>query len=409
MLGTSETKGLGSLKEPLMNEAGDARPPVSKRMSTASHVESAIVGAAEGVPNECVSATLKASGPIVAILVRILVNIAPFALFVYKHCAKIYKAAPKNALQMVFGLALCFYGGIFCASIAAIEAFRQMGWQNVYREVMVVTKELQTIWEAHVKDDAVDADKDGVPDVEQIAPSELAQRKMLLAMRTVTEPARLQSALGSLWAAYLAVLATLRLQFAQTVAIALGIVDSIHPPIMRLCVPPLSALLGPLEIGHWVETLLDASLKFIAILVAWTSVQGSTRKQLLPPVASPLRLASPLFASPASTLLHPRLLHPRLSCTLASCTLASCTLALAAAHRPSPIAPRLDRRPPSHSLQTIISAFYSAVRGGKLFASAGCALIIERGWQSYVEKLPGVPAPFDPETTKIDEVCVCMF
>jgi hypothetical protein len=41
-------------------------------------------------------------------------------------------------------------------------------------------------------------------------------------MRTVKEPDKLQSAVGGLWSAYLAVLATLRLEFARVAALALG-------------------------------------------------------------------------------------------------------------------------------------------------------------------------------------------
>ena len=60
---------------------------------------------------------------------------------------------------------------------------------------------------------------DGVADVDQIPAAELAKRKMVVALRSVKEPPRLQSAVAALWGAYLAVLATLRLQFAQTAAI----------------------------------------------------------------------------------------------------------------------------------------------------------------------------------------------
>ena len=47
----------------------------------------------------------------------------------------------------------------------------------------------------------------------------------------------------------------------------------------------------------------------------------------------------------------------------------------------------------------IISAFYSALRGGRMVADGLCDLVVEQGWQEYVEKLPGVAAPFDPDTT----------
>ena len=45
--------------------------------------------------------------------------------------------------------------------------------------------------------------------------AELAQRKVYLLMTTIQQPGRLESAVGSLWSAYVAVLATLSLQFAR--------------------------------------------------------------------------------------------------------------------------------------------------------------------------------------------------
>ena len=55
----------------------------------------------------------------------------------------------------------------------------------------------------------------------------------------------------------------------------------------------------------------------------------------------------------------------------------------------------------------IISAVYSALRGGRMFALALVELVKEKGWSEHVEKLPGVAKPFDPETTYLDEVVGC--
>ena len=52
----------------------------------------------------------------------------------------------------------------------------------------------------------------------------------------------------------------------------------------------------------------------------------------------------------------------------------------------------------------IISAFYSGLRGGRMFALALCEVVLERDWGSYVERLPGVASPFHPDTSYLDEV-----
>lgn len=142
----------------------------------------------------------------------------------------------------------------------------------------------------------------------------------------MSDPRRLQTSLGALWTSYLAVLATLRLEFAMTTALALGIVETVELPLCRLLVPPVAAVLGK-ELSHWVETLVDSGIKLVAILFAWW-------------------------------------------------------------------------------LQVLISAFYSALRGGRMFADALFDLLVEYDKLSIVEALPGVSKPFDPNTSYLDEVVV---
>ena len=112
--------------------------------------------------------------------------------------------------------------------------------------------QLQEVNEASAKDDDQDKDGDGVADVDQISPDELLKRKITIAMMAIKEPNTVQTAIGSLWSAYLAVLATLKLQFARTTAIALGIADMVKFPITRALAPLLSQGLGK-DLGHWAK------------------------------------------------------------------------------------------------------------------------------------------------------------
>ena len=72
----------------------------------------------------------------------------------------LYQRLPHNVVVMVFGVALCFFGGTYVASIAAIEAFRQLGGQKVYAELEVVYAETQLIVAASEADDQADLDND---------------------------------------------------------------------------------------------------------------------------------------------------------------------------------------------------------------------------------------------------------
>ena len=103
---------------------------------------------------------------------------------------------------------LCFFGGVFVALIAAVEAFRTMGGQSLYDDLAYIRLELANVIKAHDADEQVDADRDGVRDVEAMGSQELVQHKAEVVMRSIQDPKRLQGAVGNLWSAYLAVIAT---------------------------------------------------------------------------------------------------------------------------------------------------------------------------------------------------------
>jgi len=256
--------------------------------------------------------------PLIIWPIRVFMCLAPFYMWMLEWVVRIYRILPTNFIQMLFGLALCFFGGTYVASIAAIEAFRQMGWQKVYLEVEVVYQQLQNVRAAYAKEEI---------DKEQMSGDELAKRMTFVALRSISEPARLQTAVGSLWTSYIAVLATLRLEFARTTAFALGIVEMVKYPVVRLLSPLIITVMsGELEAGAavaWSVTIVESALTLVAVIFAWY-------------------------------------------------------------------------------LQMIISAFYSGLRGGRLFADAVCNVLVDWGW---MEKLSCcVPQPYKPETTYLDEM-----
>ena len=154
-------------------------------------------------------------------------KVAPIYALLLQKGKWVYDHAPKDVLQMIFGLALCFFGGTYVAAIAAVEAWRHMGWQRSYADARHVWDETQGVVRASLRDDMVDDDKNGIADVDEMTPAMLAQRKVTLAMTTVSDPDKLANSVGALWGAYLAVLATLRLEFARVVALALGIAEMV--------------------------------------------------------------------------------------------------------------------------------------------------------------------------------------
>ena len=323
-----QTVGLKPLREPLLDEPppnADVAARSADRMAKAFEMAANAVSAAGetgAVGQQKLNACWTASLPFINIVLAAIFRAAPHVAWVATKLYELYLAAPQRVLKMVFGGALCFFGGTFTASIAAIEAFRTLGGPQVFEAISVVAADVRAIGTANAAD-TVDADNDGTPDVKQAPPHELAKRKLAVAMKSITQPAMLSEAVARLWGCYLAILATMKMQFAQTTAIALGIVETVQYPAARLLAPGLTRLLGA-DLAHWSETLLLSLVRLVAIILAWY-------------------------------------------------------------------------------LQMIISAFYSALRGGKLFADGLCDLVVANGWSVYVEKLPFVATPFDPDTTHVDE------
>lgn len=272
-----------------------------------------------------VAGCLRAFKPLMVGLIRFLMIVVPLYRQLYSMAYDVLSVLPLNVLSMIFGITLCFFGGSYTASIAAIEAFRTMGGETTLEDLKYVVAQINMVSAAHEEDNKLDLNRDGIADVDQMTPSELAEHKLKLAMRAVDEPEKLQAAVGSLWAACLAVFATLRLQFARTVALALGIVELCKFPVLRLLVPIVAWALGE-ELKHWVETIIDSALKIVCIIFAWW-------------------------------------------------------------------------------LQSIISAFYSGLRGGKMFAAGAFSIMQERGWlQQLPDCLVPDKEPFNPDTTYVDEM-----
>mmetsp|Transcript_69556 Transcript_69556/g.165903 ORF Transcript_69556/g.165903 Transcript_69556/m.165903 type:complete len:352 (+) Transcript_69556:74-1129(+) len=186
----------------------------------------------------------------------------------YSFFYDIFVKLPADELKAVIGLVLCFFGGVYVTLIAAVEAFRTMGGQSLYDDLAYVKLELDNVLAAHDKDEQLDVNKDGIRDVEAMSSQELVEHKSKLFLTSIKDPKRLQSAVGNLWSAWLAVVATLSLKFAQTTAYALAIAEMLKYPVTRYTAPVLAYSLGP-DLVKWVDVIIDSVLKAILILIVW--------------------------------------------------------------------------------------------------------------------------------------------
>lgn len=287
-----------------------------------------------------------------------------FKLFEYLYFA--YTWAPKKLVTMTFGVVLCFFGGTYVASLAAIEAFINMGGERLWADIVYVYEQCKLVVKANYKDEEKgggikDALNSAIDEGEMPGP-ELAQRKVYMAMQTIREPGRLENAVGSLWSAYVAVLATLSLQFAQVAALALGMASTVKPVVTRVMTPAL-------------EYVMDDGLVHCA-------------RPVPPPPSQPTHSCSwardPPECAHATPWAHRALLLCAGIASIINVTLNLLAMSIA------------------WYLMAVVASVYSGLRGGKLFAEALFGMLADYG---LIEKIPweGCRKVFDPSTSYLDE------
>ena len=56
----------------------------------------------------------------------------------WEYACILYQSLPTDTITAVYGLAVCFFGGYFANSIAAIEAFQQTGWKSTWSNLQKI-------------------------------------------------------------------------------------------------------------------------------------------------------------------------------------------------------------------------------------------------------------------------------
>lgn len=161
------------------------------------------------------------------------------------------------------------------------------GYENSVKCIEDLVEDFRVFEEANSKDNAEDKDGDGVADVKQIGSQELATRKTLLFLKTV-DPGRLTTAIAGivftssylyntkpfsyfsigLNSGLLAVIATLKLQFAKSITLGNAIGDIAKKPSKTYIIPALEAVM-PAEYKRWAEPLVMYMIKSLCISMAW--------------------------------------------------------------------------------------------------------------------------------------------
>lgn len=121
-------------------------PPKTTKLPDAARIEKyidAVAGHVSTGKYAQLGSCMAATKPALMLLIRMYLLVSPYFGWLFKWGYRIYTVLPKNVLQMIFGVALCYFGGTYVASIALIEAFRTMGFQRCVDDVRVIYEQVQ--------------------------------------------------------------------------------------------------------------------------------------------------------------------------------------------------------------------------------------------------------------------------
>lgn len=174
---------------------------------------------------------------------------------------------PLELTSVLMGFFMAFFGSRYLLLLAAIEAARQSGYKGFKDNLWIIYENFEKIYRQNLLDNAVDADGNGKADVDELSRKDLFTRKFKLFLR-VTDPDVVVSAFTGLWVAFLGIVATLRVQFAQTIALGVSIGRVIEGPLNKFVAPVISSGIKS-EYRQWVPFCMKQLSSFIGCTLAF--------------------------------------------------------------------------------------------------------------------------------------------
>jgi len=191
----------------------------------------------------------------------------PYVIRFSQEGYKLYTKLSGDEVQLLVGMILCFFGGVYPTLFAAIEAAKHGGAGVVKSSLKDLADEAIVILEESKKDDVKDDDGDGIADVDQVSPKVLLRRKAKLVL-TKMNPQKVDTAIANLYTVWLSVLATLTIQFARTIALSLTIADFLKKIVDEYLTKSITEATPP-EYRRWVPIVIGWTVKSISMSVAW--------------------------------------------------------------------------------------------------------------------------------------------
>lgn len=194
----------------------------------------------------------------------------PYVMRLYDLCVQLWIMLepynPQQFFPVIAGLAMVFFGGSYLTIIAAAEAVRLSVWERLSTSVRVLHKNYLLAKEANAKDNSVDADGNGVADVDEISNKELFTRKVYLVAKSI-DPQQTSDAVSALWAGFLTIIATIKIKFAQYITLGCAMGDMVRQTLGPKIEPLVNDAL-PVELKKWAPTIVRQIFATLGVFLA---------------------------------------------------------------------------------------------------------------------------------------------
>ena len=191
----------------------------------------------------------------------------PYIHIAVNYMIDLYGRMPNHSVKMIYGLLVCFMGAHFCCLVAVIEAFKLSGAGKKMKGFFLdIWNSFKKASEASKADDRVDADGDGVADVEQISDGELFIRKVKLVLREV-DPLLVNKALTGLYQGVISAVCVVQFEFAKTITLGNSIGEFLYVTVDGLTRPFFEYILA--DYAKWVSLVINYVCKVIGSSIAW--------------------------------------------------------------------------------------------------------------------------------------------
>eukprot|EP01039_Chlorochromonas_danica_P008281 gene8281-9130_t len=163
------------------------------------------------------------------------------------------------------GLATAFWGAHFPLTLAALEALLLANCLGTLRHLRHLFDALHAHYLSHSR---ATSSSSSASTTSSSSSSSASTTSLLLGVMKAVDPQTVAGALAGLNAALLAVVTTLRLRFAQTIALGNAMAASLEEPLEVVAGPALRHLLGG-DLEAWAPYLLSAAVRLVAVVLAW--------------------------------------------------------------------------------------------------------------------------------------------